>query len=102
MRMAHEAPYRKIPPSEDDDMTNRHANVLSRAAVLLGGVPVLAQRLNVRPEDLLAWIADKKAAPESVVANVGAIVNAYEVDLTGTRLIRLTRSHTVGRGPAGR
>ena len=69
-------------------MTPREASVLSRAAVLLGGVPVLAQRLNVRPEELLVWIAGKTAAPEAVLAGASAIVNAYELDLTGTRLIR--------------
>jgi hypothetical protein len=69
-------------------MTHRDVNVLSRAAVLLGGVPMLAQRLNVQPEQLLAWIADKPTAPEAVLASAGAIVDAYEVDLTGTRLIK--------------
>jgi hypothetical protein len=51
-------------------------------------VPVLAQRLNVQPEQLLAWIADKTTAPEAVLASASAIVSAYEVDLTGTRLIK--------------
>jgi hypothetical protein len=69
-------------------MTQRDATVFSRAAVLLGGVPVLAQRLNVRPEELLAWIAGKVTAPEAVLAGASAIVNAYEIDLTGTRLIK--------------
>jgi hypothetical protein len=69
-------------------MTHRDANVLSRAAVLLGGVPVLAQRLNVQPEQLLGWIGNKATAPEAVLASASAIVNAYEIDLTGTRLIR--------------
>jgi hypothetical protein len=70
-------------------MTHRDANVLSRAAVLLGGVPVLAQRLNVRPEELLTWIANKATTPEAVAASASAIVNAYEIDLTGTRLIKV-------------
>jgi hypothetical protein len=70
-------------------MPERDADVLTRAAVLLGGVPRLAQRLNVAAEEILAWIGDQATAPEDVLENVRAIVRAYEIDRTGTRLIRL-------------
>jgi hypothetical protein len=70
-------------------MAERDADVLTRAAVLLGGVPRLAQRLSVSAEDVLAWIGNQTPAPEDVLANAKAIVRAYEIDRTGTRLIRL-------------
>ena len=71
------------------DMPERDADVLTRAAVLLGGVPRLAQRLNVGADDILAWIGNQAIAPEDVLENVRAIVRAYEIDRTGTRLIRI-------------
>jgi len=70
-------------------MPERYENVLTRAAVLTGGVFPLAERLGVAAEDLLAWIGSNAAVPEEVLAKASAIVNAYEIDRTGTRLIRV-------------
>jgi hypothetical protein len=75
-----------MPPNS---MPDYNANVLTRAAVLLGGVAALAQRLNVRAEDLLAWIGNEATAPEKVLAKASAIIKAYEIDATGTRLLKL-------------
>ena len=70
-------------------MPERTANVLTRAAVLLGGVRQLAQRLNVAEDDLVAWIGSPTTAPEDVLANATAIVDAFAIDRTGTVLLRL-------------
>ena len=66
------------------------SNVFARASVLLGGVPVLAERLDVPIEQLSVWIADPTRAPEATLATAHAIVAVHETDNTGTLLIKVS------------
>lgn len=63
--------------------------LLTRAAVLLGGVLRLAQLLGVAAEDVLGWIANKAAAPQEILAKATAIADTYDIDSTGVRELKL-------------
>ena len=65
------------------------ANILTRAAVLMGGVLRLGQWLGVPAEELLAWISDKSSAPEEIVAKAKAVIDTFEIDRTATRRLKL-------------
>lgn len=74
------------------------STLLTRAAVLAGGVLRLAQLLGVAAEDVLGWIANKTAVPQEPLAKATAIVDTYEIDSTGARELKLDAL----RKPGGR
>ena len=68
---------------------SKDANILTRAAVLMGGVLRFAQFLGVTAEDVLAWISSKASAPEEALTKAKAIIETFEIDRTGTRVLKL-------------
>lgn len=64
-------------------------NALTRAAVLMGGVLRFAQLLGVESEHVLAWINNKAAPPEEALAKAKAVIEAFDIDRTGTRMLKL-------------
>ena len=60
-------------------MPTLHARTIARAALIVGGVPTLADRLRVTPEGIQLWISGKTDPPSRVFLEAIDIVLEYQI-----------------------